>query len=704
MDGAAKGGAGAAPIASVGGAERPGRLRAALSNRRTHWFLELFAIWGLAFTQPILDLYGKAPDEFVVRRIGGVQLVVFAIATALIVPVVLWVIVSVVDVISRRAAEMIQRFAVALGLGVLIQQVAVGPLGIVPALLIGAGAATVTAVVLFNLDAFRSWLRLLALGPVVFVMLFLFSSSVSPLVTDTSSIAGKNSVAGAAASPSDIVWIMLDELPVASLLDGNGQIDANAFPNFALLASESRWFRNTSTVAPNTTTALPAMMTSRYPEGTPAPDYRSHPNNFFTVLQNSHELNVQESVTQLCPPDVCEPFATAEGGVAPLVRSAASGWFNRLRQSRNEGAKVELNTFTDAVKYAGLHDQIRIDSFATSLLAPRAQPRLDYAHLVVPHFPWEILPDGHTYTAPNGELMRGAIVFTWGTPYSADAAKLRHLLQLQYVDAQLGRMITNMKASGLWDNALIVVSADHGVSFRIEQPFRAVTTGNAWEVLWPPLFIRGADFSAGIDDRPVSVMDIFPTIADVQGIAVPWEMQGRSLRQPPPAVPDTQRLVRTNILNQLPASDLADYGVADIPSNFETVLRAPRWSSGTDALKMFRHGDPYGIVGARADALPEGPPAEVTVKLQSGEPTFNLDATSAELPAYFEGDATPQYATGNLAVVFNGTIVGVIPLDAAGVFGMLPEALFVAGTNTFSLHLIEGEGDALIRRPVAITT
>ncbi len=681
-----------------------GRVRRVLTNRRTHWFLELFAIWGLAFTQPILNLYGQNPDEFIVRRIGGAQLVLFATFTALIVPVVLWVIVSVVDIVSRRAAEVLQRFAVALGMGVLIEQVVVGPLGLMPALAAGAAAAVLTALVLFRFDAFRSWLRLLSLGPVAFVMLFLFSSSVSVLLTDTSSIAGKNAVSGAAATPSDIVWIMLDELPLASLLDGNGQIDAEAFPNFAMLASESQWFRNTSTVAPNTTTALPAIMTSRYPEGLPAPDYRSHPNNFFTVLQNSHELNVQESVTQLCPPDVCEPFETAEGGVTPLVRSAANGWFDRLRQQRTGEAKADLDTFTDAVKYAGLHEPIRLDSFAASLLAPRAQPRLDYAHLVVPHFPWEILPDGHTYTAPNGELMRGTIAFTWGTPYSADAAKLRHLLQLQYVDAQLGRMIANMRASGLWDNALIVVSADHGMSFRIEQPFRAVTTGNAWEVLWPPLFIRGADFPPGIDDRAVSVMDILPTIADVQGINIPWEMQGRSLRQPPPAVQDTQRLVRSNFMNQLPDSDLADYGAAEIAPNFEAVLRAPGWSRGTDALKMFRYGDPYGIVGAQADALPEGPPAEVTVKLLSGEPTFLLDATSPELPAYFEGDATPASAQGNLAVVFNGTIVSVIPLDAAGVFGILPEKLFVAGTNTFSFHLIEGAGDALVRRPVTITT
>ena len=52
----------------------------------------------------------------------------------------------------------------------------------------------------------------------------------------------------------------------------------------------------------------------------------------------------------------------------------------------------------------------------------------------------------------------------------------RHLTQVRYVDTLLGRLLDRLKAQGLYDRSLVVVTGDHGVSFRPGVPSRDSTT------------------------------------------------------------------------------------------------------------------------------------------------------------------------------------------------------------------------------------
>ena len=65
-------------------------------------------------------------------------------------------------------------------------------------------------------------------------------------------------------SDTPVVLIVLDELPTSSLLNEEGKIDAEMFPNFAELAEGSVWFRNATTVVTVTELAIPAILTGRY--------------------------------------------------------------------------------------------------------------------------------------------------------------------------------------------------------------------------------------------------------------------------------------------------------------------------------------------------------------------------------------------------------------------------------------------------------
>ena len=106
----------------------------------------------------------------------------------------------------------------------------------------------------------------------------------------------------------------------------------------------------------------------------------------------------------------------------------------------------------------------------------------------------------------------------------------RHLLQVGYVDLVLGRIISRLRETGLWKTSLMIVTADHGISFRPGEPVRKVDADNIADIAPVPLFVKEPGQQTGVvDDRSARTIDIVPTIADVLGIHAPWEFDGRSL-------------------------------------------------------------------------------------------------------------------------------------------------------------------------------
>ena len=82
-----------------------------------------------------------------------------------------------------------------------------------------------------------------------------------------------------------MVLIVLDEFPLAALLDSQGRIDAKRFPNFAALQKQSDWFRNAKTVGDSTEQAVPAILSGDFPKPNGVATYTDHPDNLFTLLE-----------------------------------------------------------------------------------------------------------------------------------------------------------------------------------------------------------------------------------------------------------------------------------------------------------------------------------------------------------------------------------------------------------------------------------
>ena len=100
--------------------------------------------------------------------------------------------------------------------------------------------------------------------------------------------------------------------------------------------------------------------------------------------------------------------------------------------------------------------------------------------------------------------------------------------EIAYIDTYIGRMIESLEQAGRLDNALIVITSDHGDEF-FEHGNRGHRQSLNREVLEVPLLIIKPGGIGVQSDALVGLDDIFPTIADFAQLTPPSTSLGRSL-------------------------------------------------------------------------------------------------------------------------------------------------------------------------------
>jgi arylsulfatase A-like enzyme len=139
-------------------------------------------------------------------------------------------------------------------------------------------------------------------------------------------------------------------------------------------------------------------------------------------------------------------------------------------------------------------------------------------HLFEPHSPYEP-HDG----SPPAVDHRAILAQEPGYPYTEEErAALRGLYrdEVEYTDGQVGALLDGLEAAGKLDNALVIVSADHGESLG-EHGIDFNHHGLYDEVLAVPLLVWASNpaFAAGsVVGRQVTVGDIANTLLDFAGV------------------------------------------------------------------------------------------------------------------------------------------------------------------------------------------
>ncbi|MGH9228463.1 MAG: sulfatase-like hydrolase/transferase [Acidimicrobiales bacterium] len=666
-------------------------------RREGRELVELLAVWGFAIAQPLLDVFGRAPEQFAFRVAGPATIVAFALVVALAGPLVLWLVEVVAGLVHPRARRVLHLVFLG-GLVAAFVVQAARPLADGPVLYaLGAAAGAAAVAAYQRVEAVRAWLALAALAPAAFVGLFLLTSPTSRLLDDVDS-AG----AGDVGNPVPVVILVFDELPLTSVVDADGTIDAELFPNLAGLAAESTWFRNATAVSSSTWHAVPALVTGRLPDADSAPVAADHPDSLFTLLGDGGELNVVESVTRMCPTDVCDDVTVlgAPRGLGELLRDARRVMRARLSPSGDTGDAVAGMVeerprgeapSEDGFADFGLDQPTRFRAFTERIVDER--PALHYLHVLLPHVPYRYLPSGARYPGPDPDLGRDGDQWT-SEPWPVDLGRQRHLLQVGYVDSLLGDVLDTLRERGVYDDAMIVVTSDHGISFRPREPIRglegqALADDVLADLAWVPLLVKRPGTTAGtVDDTNVLSIDVLPTIADVLDVDIPWEVDGQSALSDP----------RTDGHKPFLPSDVNDFGVA-IGSELAVEDRAELADVLADGVDRFlgAAGDPlrWFRAGPRPDLVGTEIGAESAVEASFVDVDPVVDRSTGTVPALLRG----RVGTGEgvepgdvLAVAVNGVVGGTSPAmaadDGVSVAVVVSDELFRDGANEISVHRV----------------
>ncbi len=525
--------------------------------------LHLFTLCAFAVTQPLLEALSNQKVYLHDQQFGWIEIGVLLFVLMIFVPLAF----VGADTVFRRLSIRFQgrgHNTVMIGLMSLVilslirpyipdnRLTWIGFTGVIaPATALGCSC--LLASVYDRRQWLRSWLTLTSIGIVLSPALFLMNYQRSRLKETSieATVTVKN--------PVPIVLIIFDELSGNTLVNEQLEIDSQRFPQFARLASISTWYRNATTVSPRTEFAVPAILSGRFPAHESPALAADYPGNLFQVIEatKSFEMVVFEPVTRLCSLSVkhtptpehshktkCWNLFAALVTVYPrlIFSSDTPVWFPEMpRQWFGIPTEEVLlasvdESKTGLIRYPGTEDRDHQQKHFLNFLCPSETPRFCFFHTVLPHYPWTFLASGEQYQSelaishtPAGA--RGELGENWDNdPPTVIRNELRYRQQVGYVDRFIGKVLDRLKETDLLDRCLLIVTADHGVSFHPGHSRRLPDAVNLSDIMNVPLFVKlPGQLSGTTDDRNIESVDLLPTIAEVIGAPLPEPIDGTSV-------------------------------------------------------------------------------------------------------------------------------------------------------------------------------
>lgn len=668
----------------------------------------------LALSQPILDLLGRNPEFFVARQAPTLDVLLLVLVLALGLPLVAGGLVLLAHVAHPRAGRMVAGGAIAILVATIVVRVAEnwrpGISG-----WIAAGVAILAGIaVSFGLARSASFRSITTFGLLLPLILVVQSTFFSPLRTIVNPSGAEGGKPAEVSRPGDVVVLVFDEFPLASLLTREARIDAQAFPNLARLAGDAVWYRNASTVHHFTLQAVPSLLTGRRPRVGALARVSDHPHNLFTLLRGTHEVVAHEPLTALCPDDLCppdhEPFVRRWGSLSRDV-AVLSGHAVLPRRLRRElppvdeawggfgedGPTVEGTGLPEIQSVLHSSDPAADLSDFIEEIRDRDGPGLYFHHSLLPHVPWRHLPDGTVYPQPS-ELTGtttapGRPGVFWGDDeWTIAQGYQRHLVQAMYVDRLLGRVMDRLQAEGLYERATIVVSSDHGASFYPSTPRRQRSPTTLGGIAAIPLFVKMPGQGEGtVSDAPVESIDVLPTILDILDAETRAEdgIEGTSLLGPLPEE-------RARFLGA-PQKAMPYPGPEELDSAVEHKFSL----LGQSGLRV----DPWSIApeGGRTllgDPVPANPPIGPSgIRIEGGEAFQQVDPSSGVLPAFVQMELEERGPGILIAVALEGRVVAVtrthLDEGVTRATALLPPARFQEGSNDLRVFEVDPDGKTL---------
>jgi len=689
--------------------------------------LHLFALSSLTVAQPIFDLLSRNDEFFVIRRLDRIDIAALVVGLLVVVPLPFIAIEGLLIRAPRRAQGFVHLLFIWV-FGTLMGMLVVKRIEDLPAaaeLAVAALLGAVLAILYARAKMVRAFVSMLAIALVAVPFVLVANPQVARILRGRPA---SSLELPQVRTTAPIVLIVFDEFSQTVLLDADLRINRFRFPNLAELADTSTWYQNAIAAAESTANAVPAILSGLEPAAGQVPADTDYPNTLFTAFGGSYDLWVEEPATMLCPAEinrretieerwldrfglllsdvkivylhlllpsawsqqlpaissVWSGFGRADGGGSkPSSISEVSEWrfFPMAKRATKEDRRVNLDRFIDVTSRA-------------------SSSELFFLHLLLPHKPWVLLPDGRRYLIGRGRVP-GLSRDGWGNDrYLMDQAYQRYLLQTMYLDRAIGRLVKGLKDSGRFDETLLVLVADHGFSFTPGEHPRLVSEANAREILLVPLVIKAPHQREGrVVSQWVSTLDVLPTIFEILGEEPPWPMDGmsRAAAGRPPAP--------VRIFSKKRGFVKFDPSVLKLRQRFvKAKLRL--FGDGSDPDDIYRVGPFPELFGTPTKDLRILDTLNWHLQIEDADAYRDVRLGSSMLPAFFR--ATVRLPRGakpghRMAIAVNGVVVATTVTFARerrrqGISAMLLPSAFREGENEVEIFkVVRGPGGLAVR-------
>jgi arylsulfatase A-like enzyme len=234
------------------------------------------------------------------------------------------------------------------------------------------------------------------------------------------------------------------------------------------------------------------------------------------------------------------------------------------------------------------------------------QPILLYFQFMEPHTPYKPpeayraragLPPAATETET---ALNATVTGTGGdheplTPQAVQLLKALYDGEVASIDAEIGALLDDLQKVGFLDNAVVVITADHGEEFGEHGVFlHGKTLYNP--SIRIPLIVVGPEIAAGrVVRENVSLLDVAPTLLDLASMPEAPTFDGRSLyqRMHAPSWRERLRAYLSGSSSTLPPGPVTGEVVSELESFGENAVRlhARTLVSGTEKLFLLPNGN-----------------------------------------------------------------------------------------------------------------
>lgn len=304
----------------------------------------------------------------------------------------------------------------------------------------------------------------------------------------------------------NIIFILIDTLRADHV--GCCGYRRNTTPNIDALAREGILFNNAIVAAPWTLPSVASIMSSQYPYVLGIRDKTTVVNDRFPMF--SQVLKKHDYTT-------C-------GIVSHTLLSARLG-FGRGFDSYDE---------TGVFGHGGISSPAVTSKAISFLQQNRKNPFFLFTHYFDPHYHYVLHKQYDYYPSYKGILRSGhPILDLWRRRNKLSKDDIKYLVSLYdseiaFTDQHVGQLLAEVRKHGLYDDSIIIVTADHGEEF-MERGWIGHTITLNQELIRVPLIMKFPGYKARIIDSGVGLIDIMPTIYQYLGLKIPDGLDGRAL-------------------------------------------------------------------------------------------------------------------------------------------------------------------------------